>query len=289
MPQFYLCVGESFAGHYIPALGYYILQETAAGSISPSFQLKGIAIGNGNTDPIIQIPVYPAAAHYMCLIDWEQKEDLDTFADLVVAAIKEGNYSAAYQGRANLMEAIRTMTKLATFEDIRRSIDYYEYPNGSDWITPVLNRPSIQEALGVQGNLEWVDCTDYVVRSFVNQTMRSTKHMVEEVVTHLPVLLYQGQFDLQDGVASSEAWMRHLNWTEAKKFWSSPRKVWSIDGITAGYIRTHETLAHVVIAGAGHLAPADQAFRSQKMLEAWIGGFLGSLGDSTGSIRFPSI
>lgn len=277
--------GESYAGKYVPSIGYYILEGAAAGSITPSFQLKGIAIGNGLTDPILQIPVYAPAAHFMGLIDLQQKEELDKLAEQVVAAIKEGRYDLAHAGRSTIMNGLYEMSGVATTLDIRRAVDYYTFPNGSDWISPVMNSPSFRNALGVQGNAIWADCTDFVDEAFYNQTMRSTKYMVEAIVTQIPVLLYQGQFDLQDGVASNEAWMRHLNWTETEKFWSVPRKIWTLNGETAAYVRTHETLAHVVIVGAGHLAPADQGLRSQEMLEAWIGGSLGSLGADSGSLR----
>lgn len=42
--------GESYAGMYIPALANYIIRAN-----NPIIQLSGIGIGNGWTDPIIQI------------------------------------------------------------------------------------------------------------------------------------------------------------------------------------------------------------------------------------------
>jgi len=107
--------------------------------------------------------------------------------------------------------------------------------------------------------------------------MKSTKWMVEALLPKLPVLLYQGQFDIQDGVASNEAWMRTIVWGSVNSFWAAERKVWKEEGKLAGYIRTHGNLGHVVVAGAGHLAPTDQNLRTQRMIEAWISGKLGSL------------
>ncbi|XP_078149471.1 UDP-glycosyltransferase 72B1-like [Carex rostrata] len=42
--------------------------------------------------------------------------------------------------------------------------------------------------------------------------MKSTTYMVEELVRKTRVLLYQGIYDLQDGMVSTEAWMRQMNW-----------------------------------------------------------------------------
>lgn len=107
--------------------------------------------------------------------------------------------------------------------------------------------------------------------------MKSTKWMVEALLQKIPVLLYQGQFDIQDGVASNEAWMQTIVWENLTSFWAAERKVWKEDGKLAGYVRTYGNLGHVVVAGAGHLAPADQSLRTQHMIEAWISGKLASL------------
>ena len=51
--DFYI-TGESYAGHYVPAIAYYLL--TTATDVE--LNLKGIAIGNGLTDPFAQYPAY---------------------------------------------------------------------------------------------------------------------------------------------------------------------------------------------------------------------------------------
>ncbi len=58
--------GESYAGHYIPAIGKTIsdANEKQAKAISSvlEIQLKSLAIGNGLTDPLIQYKYYPEMA-----------------------------------------------------------------------------------------------------------------------------------------------------------------------------------------------------------------------------------
>lgn len=52
---------QSYAGHYVPAVSHRLWQynrdEAAAGS-GKKVNLKGLAIGNGLTDPVIQYAKY---------------------------------------------------------------------------------------------------------------------------------------------------------------------------------------------------------------------------------------
>lgn len=50
----FFITGESYAGHYIPAIAYHLVKEIPAGSLALNF--KGIAIGNGWVDPVVQYP-----------------------------------------------------------------------------------------------------------------------------------------------------------------------------------------------------------------------------------------
>jgi carboxypeptidase C (cathepsin A) len=50
----FFITGESYAGHYVPAIAYYLLNTATDVKLS----LKGLAIGNGLTDPYQQYPAY---------------------------------------------------------------------------------------------------------------------------------------------------------------------------------------------------------------------------------------
>ena len=44
--------GESYAGKYVPAIGYYILQKNSHWNTPQRVNLAGVAIGDGLTDPV---------------------------------------------------------------------------------------------------------------------------------------------------------------------------------------------------------------------------------------------
>lgn len=100
--------------------------------------------------------------------------------------------------------------------------------------------------------------------------MKSVNTTVEEVVRKTRVLLYQGAFDLKDGVASVEAWVKEMEWEGIERFLSAEREVWRVEGEVAGYVQSWGNLTNVVVSGAGHLAPADRRMNTQAMIEGWV-------------------
>eukprot|EP00940_MAST-03C_sp_MAST-3C-sp2_P003052 g3052.t1 len=60
--DFYI-FGESYAGHYVPAIAHKIWQENGAKEDGEKIPLRGIAIGNGLTDPQEQYKWYPEMGH----------------------------------------------------------------------------------------------------------------------------------------------------------------------------------------------------------------------------------
>jgi carboxypeptidase C (cathepsin A) len=70
--DFYI-TGESYAGHYVPAIAYYLLNTDTTVQLN----LKGIAIGNGLTDPFQQYPAYAKFSYENNLISKEWRDVLD--------------------------------------------------------------------------------------------------------------------------------------------------------------------------------------------------------------------
>ena len=54
--------GESYAGHYVPAISHYIWQENTNATDEEKIPLKGLAIGNGLTNVEEQYSEYPDMA-----------------------------------------------------------------------------------------------------------------------------------------------------------------------------------------------------------------------------------
>ncbi|KAJ6982004.1 hypothetical protein NC653_025187 [Populus alba x Populus x berolinensis] len=67
--------------------------------------------------------------------------------------------------------------------------------------------------------------------------------MVEFLVKKSKVLLYQGHFDLRDGVVSAEAWVKTMEWEGSGKYLMAERKAWKVKGVLLGMCRRGGVLA----------------------------------------------
>lgn len=79
--------GESFAGHYIPVLGKKLLTNS-----SLKFQVGGVAIGDGWTDPINQINYYDTYLWSVGVIDRGFRDTCTWFQTNGIINIYEGDY-----------------------------------------------------------------------------------------------------------------------------------------------------------------------------------------------------
>lgn len=125
--------------------------------------------------------------------------------------------------------------------------------------------------MGVNESLVFEECSDVVGEILHEDVMKSVRYKVDFLVKKTKVLLYQGQFDLRDGVVSTEAWVKKLKWEEIESFLEAERKIWRVNnGEVAGYVQKWKSLSNVVVLGAGHLLPTDKALNSQAMIEDWV-------------------
>ncbi|XP_041015056.1 serine carboxypeptidase-like 50 [Juglans microcarpa x Juglans regia] len=257
--------GESYAGKYVPAIGYYILKKNAELPASERVSLAGVAIGNGLTDPLTQVATHAVNAYFSGLIDERQKKELEKTQWEAVRLTKSKNWTEATNARIRVLSLLGDMTGLATLYDFTRKVPYK-----TELVSELLQNEELKKALGVNKAVVFEECSDVVGDALYEDVMKSTKYMVEFLVKKSKVLLYQGHFDLRDGVVSTEAWMKTMKWEGIEEFLMTERKVWKVSGVVSGYVKKWKSLTHVVVLGAGHLVPNDQALNSQAMIEDWV-------------------
>ncbi|XVF02842.1 hypothetical protein REPUB_Repub04eG0209300 [Reevesia pubescens] len=256
---------ERNPGKYVPAIGYYILRQNPHLPVSKRVNLKGVAIGDGLTDPIIQVATHADNAYYSGLLNERQKSELEEAQRNAVELVKIRNWSEATNARTKVLNMLQNMTGLATLNDFTKKKPYQ-----TSFATRFLNIAEVKKVLGVNESMVYEECSDVVGAALHEDVMKSVKYMVEFLVKKNKVLLYQGLYDLRDGVVSTEAWVKTMKWEGIEKFLMADRIIWKVNGDLAGYVQKWGSLTHVVVLGAGHLLPADQASNSQAMIEDWV-------------------
>jgi len=257
--------GESYAGKYVPAIGYYILKKNPKLPPYQRVNLAGVAIGNGLTDPVTQVATHAVNAYFTGLINDKQRTQLEEAQNNAIELVEQKKWSEATDARSVVLYTLQNMTGLASLYDMRRKIPYETY-----LVEQFLSNGDVKIALGVSESMVWEDCSDTVGKILHEDVMKSVKYMVELLVKESKVLLYQGQCDLRDGVVSTEAWIKTLKWEMLSEFLNAERKVWTVQEELAGYVQKWGSLSHAIVLGAGHFVPTDQAVHSQVMIEDWV-------------------
>ncbi|KAL4586694.1 hypothetical protein LXL04_011336 [Taraxacum kok-saghyz] len=259
--------GESYAGKYVPSIGYYIVKRNANLSISKRVNLLGLAIGNGLTDPATQVKIHAQTAYFLGLINQKEKTQLEKLQLEVVRLTKEHQWNRATSTRSKLLNLLQDMTGMATLYDFRRLTPYQ-----TKTVTEFLSDTEIKKILKANESIVYQECSRVVGSALHDDLMKSVRYMMEYLMkkSSVKILLYSGQCDLRIGTVGTEAWVKKMKWEGRKDYLESKREIWVVNGQLAGSVQKWRNLMNVVVFGAGHLVPADQVLNSQAMIEDWI-------------------
>ncbi|KAG0230317.1 hypothetical protein BGX31_005879 [Mortierella sp. GBA43] len=301
--------GESYAGKYVPALAYGIMERnkellhSCHGSGANhqggankgqgqrfTFPLKGIAMGNSLTDPISQIQVHADQGYYMGFLTKAQADKMREYQDNAVAEATLGRFVEANQNRQDLFELFGNATGSLNWYDVRKG----SVPNDWTLMEIFMNSEPVKDSLNVFGpriaflkeqsaspdEIQRVEegrsktrhfRDPLVLQAMDGDIMRSTVWMVSELLQQgIKVMAYQGAFDFRDGVAGSNAWVESLEWPGQADFLNTTRALWLHNNKLAGYVTKVPGLSRVVVLGAGHMASMDQGENVLNMLRSFI-------------------
>jgi vitellogenic carboxypeptidase-like protein len=161
----------------------------------PNFQLAGIAIGNGLTDPIAQARALSSVTFNFGLISEATRTQLQQQAEVVITLVQAQQWQEAAQMRSRLLEFIEQASGVATLLDIRRTAVY----DSAEAVQTLLNSTEVKAVMSADASVDYASCSAAVDAVLKADTMKSASALVEDILDVLPVLLYQGQFDAQDG------------------------------------------------------------------------------------------
>ncbi|KAK8496176.1 hypothetical protein V6N11_056995 [Hibiscus sabdariffa] len=276
--DFYI-TGESYAGHYIPAFAVRLHQGNKAKQ-GIHINLKGFAIGNGQTNPEIQYPEYPEYALNTSIITHSDyvviKQLVPPCLQLSRSCETEGGSACgeAYAACNNILSQIRFKIGRLNSYDIRMKCDGLCYDFSA--VETFLRLESVRDALGI-GDLCFVSCSEEVYNAMIRDWMRNYAVGIPGLLEDgIKVLVYAGEYDLVCNWIGNSKWVHAMTWSGQKEFGAAPTVPFVVDGVEAGQLKSHGPLSFLKVHNAGHLVPMDQPKASLQMLQNWMQGKLTS-------------
>jgi len=150
--------GESYGGHYVPAISAYIHEQnqiaTKSGQAAAAqVPLAGMAVGDGWIDPVNMIPGYPDMVYNQGLCDDQEKAVIADYCNRTVQHIKAGEMAEAFNVWDRMLNG-DIWPYANYFHNITGSNDYDNFMNTNapasfSYYAKYVNQPTIRAALHV--------------------------------------------------------------------------------------------------------------------------------------------
>lgn len=250
--------GESYAGKYVPALGYAIHQDSkrptdeSDGRTTPKINLKGLAIGNGFTDPLHQTN-YGDYLYNLGLIDSNGRQSFISYQNRGIDCIKKQDFECAFEVFDELLH--RPDSLIRNLTGFEWNFNYLQIePIAIGQIVHFLLDSNTKRAIHV-GNTTFHGVNEEnIVEPYLKlDLMKSVAHWVAELLSHYPILIYNGQLDIVVGYPLTVNYLRHLNFTGADEYKNAPRHIWRVEHEVAGYVKCGGNLTEILVRNAGKI------------------------------------
>lgn len=255
--EFFVC-GESYAGKYVPALGYAIYENSKRqtdetdGRTMPEINLKGLAIGNGFTDPLHQTN-YGDYLYHLGLIDSQGRESFIKYQNRGIDCIKKQDFECAFEIFDELLHKPDSLIRnLTGFEWNFNYLQAEPFEIGH--VIHFLLDSETKRAIHV-GNTTFhgVNEENIVEPYLKSDLMKSVAPWVAELLEHYPILIYNGQLDIIVGYPLTVNYLQHLNFAGVEEYRNAGRHIWRVGDEVAGYVKCGGNLSEVFVRNAGKI------------------------------------
>jgi len=262
----FFVTGESYGGHFVPAISSEILRRNNANS-GQFINMQGLAIGNGWIDPLIQAGSYAPFAFAHGLITQSVVTAANQQYQACKADILAKNYQNAFFDCGAVFDIVLQGAGNINYYDIRKKCNYplcYNF----EYVQNYLNQPSVLQKLGVKSGIQWSTCNMNVYSGFENMDFeRSFRFEIPTLMKNYRVVFYNGMEDLICNYYGSASLLNSMVWDGQSKFVSAKNETWHVDGSIAGTSRNYQNLTFVAVLNAGHMVPHDQGKNALALLD----------------------
>jgi len=265
--------GESYAGHYVPAIGHRIWKANKNNEGHP-INLQGLTIGNGWVDPLIQYGAYAEFALYNNLISQDAFSIWNSSYIICKDLIESGVWEVALEACQLMSEGILVEIGISlgyfpNMYDIRQECSDPPLCYDFDEQTEFMNLATVQKALGV--NMEWEDCTQTVHLFLLGDWMNNLETQIPDMLeSGIRVLVYSGMEDYICNWLGGRDWTAAMQWSGQIDFNNAPEKPWKANGQVAGSSKSADGLIFLKVLNAGHMVPMDQPANALSMLNTFL-------------------
>eukprot|EP01083_Nonionella_stella_P135252 411432_1 len=280
-------IGESYGGHYVPNVMNYIWTQNNKGA-GTKIPLKGFGIGNGLTDPYIQMAYYAPMAYNSSSATNSNfsgipisRRDYDTMVKAIPecqSEIEKCNDSgdskdcdSAYQTCMSSEVEPVTETGVNPYnlnEKCQVPGLCYDFSAETKW----LNNATVQAQIGV--DMKWESCNTIVNIRLEADWMKDYQQLVSgPIQSNVRGLIYAGDLDFICNWLGNQAWALALPWTGKNEFDAATPVSWKVNGVAAGEIRqgaSNTNFTFLRVYQAGHMVPMDQPEAALTMVDAFL-------------------
>eukprot|EP00004_Rigifila_ramosa_P009660 TRINITY_DN2128_c0_g1_i3.p1 TRINITY_DN2128_c0_g1~~TRINITY_DN2128_c0_g1_i3.p1 ORF type:complete len:298 (+),score=54.68 TRINITY_DN2128_c0_g1_i3:596-1489(+) len=274
--------GESYAGIYIPALAYEILQRNTNAEIV--INLKGLLIGNGVTEPESD-SVYNSLAPFYRGHSVISSETAHKISDGCNGGATP-NDPRCLSGLSEMAVSASGLNRYQIYTDCKDTPNFEKYDQMLQWdrvqiqgeipcvdstqMNNYFNRPDVQAAFHVR-DIDWVICSDTL--SYSTTYGYNSFQFYPELLEHYRIWAFFGTSDAAVPYNGGELWTKKLGYPLARAW-----RRWDVESQVAGHVVEYATsvdaagLAYVTVLGGWHTVPESHPVESLYMLQKFLAG-----------------
>eukprot|EP01129_Flabellula_baltica_P008575 TRINITY_DN341_c0_g1_i1.p1 TRINITY_DN341_c0_g1~~TRINITY_DN341_c0_g1_i1.p1 ORF type:complete len:425 (+),score=75.17 TRINITY_DN341_c0_g1_i1:33-1277(+) len=253
--------GESYAGKYLPWLGYTILEKNL--NADREILLQGVGIGNGWVNPYVQTGSYATFLLENGRINKLEAAAVYPLYEAYKGLIDIHAYTAADIIGNDILGILTELGGIGDVYDIRKKSDPTDPLN--DVLTKWLNDPSVRKGFNV-GDVTWEGCSNAPFFALMSDEEQSSNFLIPKILEKIPVLLYNGNCDLICNYMGTAEYVKIMDWPYQQAFNNAMNNTWTVDGAQAGYYKSAYNLTLLIVENAGHMVPYDQPKNSHDLL-----------------------
>ena len=276
--------GESYGGHYIPAIGGEIRRRRGEQGML-DIQMESLGIGNGLVDPLIQYGHYATMAcnsTYDPVLPERECDDMrkayPTCANMINSCYRYPNrftcVPAAVYCNSRIIGPFQRTGRNPY--DVRRKCEgdtglCYDILGA---IETYLNRRDVMKQLGVEVD-RYQSCNMNINQGFfqAGDWMRPYHRELPPLLAEgVRVLNYAGDADFICNWYGNKAWSLDLDWIGKQALNKAKDEPWKVGKRVAGEVRTAFGFTFLRVMEAGHMAPYDQPEASLDLIQRWMSG-----------------